>query len=90
MNADERRIGVNLRKSASYSPLVVSREQRLRRLSSHDSRLSIFRGVNMFLRHTTANENVSCEQRLRRLSTHGSLLSIFRGVLMKLRFTTES
>ncbi len=33
----------------------------------------------MFLRHTTANENVSCEQRLRRLSSHDSRLSIFRG-----------
>ena len=33
----------------------------------------------MFLRHTTADENVSCgrERRLRRLSSHGSLLSIF-------------
>ncbi len=36
----------------------------------------------MFLRHTTANENVSCEQRLRQLSSHDSRLSIFRGDAM--------
>ena len=44
----------------------------------------------MFLRHTTANQNVSRGRSLQRLSAHGSLLSIFRGGKTRRRFRNSS